>query len=97
MIFEFSKRKVLGKLGLAKGLVKVCHNSEKLGRSRVFSFFSKEKLPYNQIFQSGRATAPFLKAILDQDCISILILACLKIISTVTGKPACATLYPSPI
>ncbi|MEE1377532.1 MAG: hypothetical protein UF438_02285, partial [Oribacterium sp.] len=46
------------KTGLAKGLIKVRHNSEKLGRSRVFSFFLKEKLPYNQIFQSGRATAP---------------------------------------
>lgn len=31
--------------------------SEKLVRSRVFPFFSKEKLPY-QIF-SGRATAPY--------------------------------------
>lgn len=58
MSFEFSKRKALEKTGLAKGLIKVRHNSEKLGRSRVFSFFLKEKLPYNQIFQSGRATAP---------------------------------------
>lgn len=32
--------------------------SEKLVRSRVFPFFSKEKLSLNQIF-SGCATAPY--------------------------------------